>query len=123
MKDTLLSLLAALLPPGCTLTPPTGYGPYHEPMPGSITYGGQPHTKLTKAPVGSTVPHQFIGLFGRRIYETYVIEPQRSLRLVSRRYGDYLLWDDDRPTARKTNCRDRVPSETMVPFHPSSSRA
>ena len=24
-----------------------------EPIPGSITYGGQPHTKLTKSPIGS----------------------------------------------------------------------
>ncbi|ASY69312.1 hypothetical protein AB395_00001942 [Sinorhizobium fredii CCBAU 45436] len=72
-----------------------GYSPYLEPIPGSITYRGQPRTKLTKAPVGSIVPHQFIDRFGRRVYETYVIEPDRSLLLVSRRYRDFLLFDDD----------------------------
>lgn len=56
---------------------------------------GQPRTRLTKAPVGSIVPHQFIDRFGRRVYETYVIEPDRSLRLVSRRYRDLPLFDDD----------------------------
>jgi hypothetical protein len=41
------------------------------------------------------VPHQFIDRFGRRVYETYVIEPDRSLRLTSRRYRDIFPFDDD----------------------------
>ncbi len=41
--------------------------------------------KLTKAPVGSIVPHRFRDKFGRQVSETYVIEPDRSLLLISRR--------------------------------------
>ncbi len=60
-------------------------GPGIKPIPGSITYGGQPRTKLTKSPVGSIVPHEFRNEFGQRVEETYVIQPDRSLKLVSRR--------------------------------------
>ncbi|MCM2474458.1 hypothetical protein HGO38_13335 [Rhizobium sp. CG5] len=59
-----------------------------EPIPGSITYNGQPRTKLTKAPVGSMVPHQFTDERGRRVDETYIIMPDRSLKLVRRRVCD-----------------------------------
>lgn len=114
MKDSPLVLVATLLP-ACTLTLPTGCRPYLEPIPGSVTYGRQPRTNIAKAPVGSIVPHQFIRLFGRRVYETYVIEPDRSLRLVSRRYDDYLRGAtiDRRP--RKANCRDRDAVRTRGP--------
>ncbi len=54
-----------------------------EPIPGSITYGGQPATKLEKAPIGSPVTHQFIKN-GVSYEETYVIQPDRSLKLVNR---------------------------------------
>lgn len=56
-----------------------------EPIPGSITYNGQPRSKLMKAPIGSIVPHQFTDGVGNKVYETYVIDEDRSLRLVSRR--------------------------------------
>ncbi|NRP74018.1 hypothetical protein ILFOPFJJ_04939 [Ensifer psoraleae] len=96
LLPTLLSaiLLASSLS-GCTATATTfGYSPYLEPIPGSITYGGQPRTRLTKAPIGSIVPHQFNDRAGRTVYETYVIEPDRSLRLVSRRYRyDFFNFD------------------------------
>lgn len=55
-----------------------------EPIPGSITYGGQPRTKLTKSPVGSTFSHEFVMQDGRRAHETYRIEPDRSLTLLDR---------------------------------------
>ncbi|MCA1440304.1 hypothetical protein I6F07_08785 [Ensifer sp. IC4062] len=96
MKHALPALFAALLLCACTTSsrpPSVGYGRYLEPIPGSITYGGQPRTKLTKAPVGSIVPHQFFDNFGHRVYETYVIEPDRSLRLVGRRI-DYDIFGD-----------------------------
>ncbi len=54
-----------------------------EPIPGSITYGGQPHTRLQKAPVGSQVQHQFYN-GGYDYRETYLIQPDRSLKLVDR---------------------------------------
>ncbi|NTJ43164.1 hypothetical protein G6L28_11215 [Agrobacterium larrymoorei] len=55
-----------------------------EPIPGSITYGGQPRTKLTKSPVGSTFSHDFRTTDGRLAFETYRIEPDRSLTLLNR---------------------------------------
>jgi hypothetical protein len=58
-----------------------------EPIPGSITYGGQPRTKLTKAPVGSIVPHRFTS-GNSFVQETYVIQPDRSLKLIRRDYYD-----------------------------------
>lgn len=56
-----------------------------EPIPGSITYGGQPRTKLTKSPAGSTFSHTFRGEGGYRWNETYQIQPDRSLKIISRR--------------------------------------
>jgi hypothetical protein len=55
-----------------------------EPIPGSLIYNGQPRTKLTKSPVGSTFSHDFRTVDGRRAHETYVIQPDRSVRLLSR---------------------------------------
>ena len=56
-----------------------------QPIPGSITYGGQPTMKLTKSPIGSQVPHYFTDQWGEDVFETYIIQPDRSLRLVDRR--------------------------------------
>ncbi|MGF6176784.1 hypothetical protein [Ensifer sp. 4252] len=95
MKHALAAFTVALLLSGCTTGVQTyGYSPYLEPIPGSITYGGQPRTKLKKAPVGSIVPHQFRDQFGRQVYENYVIEPDRSLRLVSRRWRNLDVFGD-----------------------------
>ncbi len=93
LGTALLTLCAAVALSACTSTQTVGYGPRLEPMPGSITYGGQPRTKLTKAPIGSMVPHQFFDAYGHRVYETYVINPDRSLRLTSRRI-DYDIFSD-----------------------------
>lgn len=54
-----------------------------EPVPGSITYGGQPRTRLTKSPVGSVVHNSFQSGTGVA-YETYIIQPDRSLKLIRR---------------------------------------
>ncbi len=56
-----------------------------EPIPGSITYGGQPRTKLTKSPIGSIVTHRLTDEYGRKAEEVYVIQPDRSLKLLTRR--------------------------------------
>jgi hypothetical protein len=56
-----------------------------EPIPGSITYGGQPRTKLTKSPVYSTFRHTFLDQYGNRWNETYQIQPDRSLKIIARR--------------------------------------
>ncbi|UIK04156.1 hypothetical protein [Neorhizobium galegae] len=70
-------------------------GPGIRPIPGSITYRGQPRTKLTKSPIGSVVPHEFRNELGQRVEENYIIQPDRSLRLVSRRvFRDPFGFDD-----------------------------
>jgi hypothetical protein len=78
---------------GCT-TGNFNDGPGLEPIPGSITYGGQPRTKLTKSPIGSIVPHEFRNQFSQRVEEQYIIQPDRSLKLVSRRIYRGPLFDD-----------------------------
>lgn len=55
-----------------------------EPIKGSITYGGQPASKLTASPVGSTFTHNFTDDFGHDVEETYVITENRDLKLVDR---------------------------------------
>lgn len=54
-----------------------------DPIPGSITYGDGPSTKLQKSPIGSSVTHVFYS--GSMKYEErYILQPDRSLKLVSR---------------------------------------
>ncbi|MEB2846493.1 hypothetical protein [Endobacterium cereale] len=53
------------------------------PIPGSITYGGQPRTKLSKSPVGTGFSHEFYNQTGNRVVERYVIQPDRSLKITS----------------------------------------
>lgn len=62
---------------------------YPEPIPGSITYRGQPRSKLTKAPIGSWFHHRFTDQYGRTVEETYVIQPDRSLLLTQRLVLEY----------------------------------
>lgn len=54
-----------------------------EPIPGSITFQGQPKTKLLKSPVGSTFTHHFYA-DGAHYAETYKIREDRSLELLRR---------------------------------------
>lgn len=79
-KSLVLLAVLGLALAGCTT-------PDLEPIPGSITYGGQPRTKLTKAPVGSIVPHTFMS-GSSFVKESYIIQPDRSLKLVRRDYFD-----------------------------------
>ena len=82
MTRSALAFVAALFLAACTTDGP---GPRAvEPIPGSITYGGQPRTKLTKAPIGSTFEHTFNDRYGRPVVETYRIQPDRSLLLIHR---------------------------------------
>ena len=78
MKNMILALAVAASLAGCTAIPEI------EPIPGSITYGGQPKTGLAKAPPGSTLRHLLKDEYGRAAEETYIIQPDRSLRLVRR---------------------------------------
>ncbi|MBB6178207.1 hypothetical protein [Pseudorhizobium flavum] len=92
MRHFLIIAAVALTVSGCT-SGSLSDAPGLEPIPGSITYGGQPRTRLTKAPVGSSVNHQFTNNLGQRVEERYVIQPDRSLKLVWRRI--YRGWPFD----------------------------
>jgi hypothetical protein len=81
-----LALFALVIAPLALSSCETSSSPGLRPIPGSITYGGQPRQKLTKAPVGSTFPHFFYDENGVRTEETYMIQPDRSLKLVDRHY-------------------------------------
>lgn len=76
MRPAVFLSAIALMLASCTT-------PDVEPIPGSITYGGQPRTKLTKSPIGSVVHNSFRTVTGVA-YETYVIQPDRSLKLIRR---------------------------------------
>jgi hypothetical protein len=80
MKALLPALFAAARLAGCSAAD----APALEPIPGSITYGGQPRTKLTKSPIGSVVHNDFYDQQGQHVYETYILQPDRSLKLVRR---------------------------------------
>jgi hypothetical protein len=82
MKHRFLFLLVPIALSACQ----SNAGGPIQPIPGSITYGGQPRGKLTKSPIGSVVPHEFYDETGRRTEETYIIQPDRSLKLVERHY-------------------------------------
>ncbi|KXG86745.1 hypothetical protein [Agrobacterium bohemicum] len=81
VMTSVLSAGLALVLAGCT-TPISASS--YDPIPGSITYNGQPRTKLTKSPIGSTFTHNF-RRFDDRVVETYQIQPDRSLKIVDRR--------------------------------------
>ena len=55
-----------------------------EPIPGSITYKGQPRTKLTKVPIGSTFRHEIDLGTGDYYIETYQVQEDRSLTIIRR---------------------------------------
>lgn len=89
MIRLVLSLFSLLFLTACT----AGGARPIEPIPGSITYNGQPRTKLTKSPVGSTFDHTFFDKYGRPVVETYQIQPDRSLLLVRRYIRIAYPWD------------------------------
>jgi heme A synthase len=78
MKPFIALLLVAPLLAACTT------GAAVQPIPGSITYGGQPHMKLTKSPPGAQFQHHFTNQWGEDVLETYIVQPDRSLKLVNR---------------------------------------
>jgi len=87
MKKAIVMIACALALAACTTgTTPYAVGSGIAPIPGSITYGGQPRTKLTKSPIGSIFEHRFTDSLGRGVVEIYRIEPDRSLTILSRRY-------------------------------------
>lgn len=94
MKPAIIGLIGTLALAGCNTAAANYSGPGLEPIPGSITYNGQPRTKLTKSPPGSAFPHDFIDQYGRQVEETYIIRSDRSLIIAHRRYRPIWLFDD-----------------------------
>ncbi len=86
MKTIMVVAILAAMLAGCQSGGDGGGG--LKPIPGSITYGGQPRQRLQKSPIGSLVPHIFTDQWGERVRETYILQPDRSLKLVDRVYLD-----------------------------------
>ncbi|MDP9812232.1 ABC-type Fe3+-hydroxamate transport system substrate-binding protein [Rhizobium tibeticum] len=91
---TAAGVMAALVA-SCTVVSSSYTSEGYAPIPGSITYGGQPRTKLTRSPIGSSFPHTFTDQTGRTVEEIYVLQPDRTLRIVERHYRPFLAWDRD----------------------------
>ncbi|MBW9112102.1 hypothetical protein JNB88_00370 [Rhizobium cauense] len=80
MKVLLPTVLSVVMLSSCTTDNSTEV----QPIPGSITYGGQPRTKLTKSPPGSVIYNSFYDQTGSRVKETYILQPDRTLKLTRR---------------------------------------
>jgi hypothetical protein len=78
MKPCILVVACGLMLSACNQTVEL------QPVPGSITYGGQPSQKLTKSPIGSELTHIFVNQWGEEVHEMYLLQPDRTLRLVER---------------------------------------
>ncbi|KPH07840.1 hypothetical protein FHX14_005087 [Rhizobium sp. BK619] len=72
-----------------TLTACAGAGE-PQPLSDSLTYGG----KVVHSPYrpGTVVKHTFLGQFGYRVFETYVVQPDGRLKLTSQSTGPDFLW-------------------------------
>ena len=53
-----------------------------EPIPGSITYGGGPRTRLMKSPISSSLTHVF-RVDGAEYEERYVLTQDRTLNCLA----------------------------------------
>ncbi|WP_049731788.1 hypothetical protein [Rhizobium ecuadorense] len=73
-----------------TLTACAGAAGGPVPLPGSLTYDG----KVVHSPYrpGTVVKHTFLGQFGYRVFETYVVQPDGRLKLTSQSTGPDFLW-------------------------------
>ncbi|EJC79755.1 hypothetical protein Rleg4DRAFT_1354 [Rhizobium leguminosarum bv. trifolii WSM2297] len=83
MKHTLIAILF-------TLTACASVGGEPQPVPHSLTYGG----KVVHSPYrpGTVVKHTFLGQFGDRVFESYVVQPDGTLTLTSQSTGPDFLW-------------------------------
>jgi len=86
------SVVTAVLVTSCTAVSGSYSSEGYAPIPGSITYGGQPRTKITKSPIGSSFPHTFTDQTGREVEEIYIIQPDRTLLIAQRHYRPFLAW-------------------------------
>ncbi|WP_028747778.1 hypothetical protein [Rhizobium mesoamericanum] len=83
MRYTAIFIAMALA--GCSTT-----GPPPEPVPGSLTYGRVVHSPY---PPGTVVKNTFLGKWGYRTFEKYVVQPDGTLRLTSQQTApDFLVF-------------------------------
>ncbi|MFF0950140.1 hypothetical protein ACFYE9_21450 [Rhizobium leguminosarum] len=83
MKHALIAILF-------TLTACASVAGEPQPLPGSLTYGG----KVVHSPYrpGTVVKNTFLGDFGYRVFESYVVQPDGTLKLTSQSTGPDFLW-------------------------------
>ncbi|MBB3464436.1 hypothetical protein [Rhizobium sp. BK377] len=76
---------------GCSTQDPATTRAAPTPLPGSLTYGG----KVVHSPYkpGTIVKNTFLGQFGYRVFERYVVQPDGTLRLTYQTAGPDFLWD------------------------------
>lgn len=89
----LLTIASLFVITGCSSVP-TDYE--LEPIVGSITYNGQPRTKLRKVPIGSTFQHEFNRNNGDLVIETYQVEEDRNIKILNRRIVREWMMGPDR---------------------------
>ncbi|CDM58759.1 MULTISPECIES: hypothetical protein [Rhizobium] len=92
MIQIIAAAVTAVLVASCTAVSGSYSSQGYAPIPGSITYGGQPRTKLARSPIGSSFPHTFTDQTGREVEEIYIIQPDRTLLIVQRHYRPFLAW-------------------------------
>jgi len=61
-----------------------------QPIPGSLTYGRVVHSPY---PPGTVVKHTFLGKWGYRTFERYVVQPDGTLKLTYQDISPDFLWD------------------------------
>ncbi|WP_137128847.1 hypothetical protein [Rhizobium sp. FY34] len=72
-----LSLVGLLALSGCNAS-----GTFYEPFPESLTYGGR--SPIVSAPVGSSFSREVRDEFGARYEELYEVQPDQTVRIVTR---------------------------------------
>ncbi|MEK1896093.1 MAG: hypothetical protein AAAB20_22935 [Rhizobium sp.] len=92
IQKIVAAVVTAVLVTSCAAVSGSYSSEGYAPIPGSITYGGQPRAKLTKSPIGSSFPHTFTDQTGREVEEIYIIQPDRTLLIVQRHYRPFLAW-------------------------------
>lgn len=79
------AILVVMALAGCNTTvPPLG------PIPGSLTYGRVAHSPY---PPGTVIKNTFLGKWGYRTFEKYVVQPDGTLKLTYQQTAPDFLTD------------------------------
>jgi len=79
------AILVAMALAGCNTTVPP-----LEPIPGSLTYGRVAHSPY---PPGTVIKNTFLGKWGYRTFEKYVVQPDGTLKLTYQQTAPDFLTD------------------------------